>query len=109
MTDDTQLRTLISAARDTARGMAEAVAGRGDDCTVTVKGGQFRFIATMLEKLADATRASTCDCMGKPIDGIRFWVPQERFVLERERADRLANELVELRESIRFSGELIAY
>jgi hypothetical protein len=108
--DENRFRTLVSAARETSRGMAEAVAGREDDCTVTVKGGQFRFIATMLAQLADtAARGASCECMGRPIDGFRFWVPHDRFTHERERAERLAAEIADLKQTLRFTGDVIGY
>lgn len=89
---DDRFATLARSARETAKGMAAATEGHPDTARVSVAAGQFRLIATMLAQLADdAARCSANGCMGRPIDGFRFWVPHEQFA-------RVAAEVAELRK-----------
>ena len=81
------------AARATGLDMLAKTRDAAADSHVRVPIAQFRAIAAMLIDLADRVDTGCgADCMGRPIDGVRFWAPADLLAAERRRAERAEAE-----------------
>jgi hypothetical protein len=92
---------LVLAAREIARSMEAAVEGKAAETRVDTDAATFRKIAAVLNGLS--THLSGCggtECMGRPIDGVRFWVAQERLKAEQARVAMLSEENSRLKTAL---------
>jgi hypothetical protein len=84
-------RETRAVARAEAAKMTAAVRDAEEDGVVTMRAGQFRTLAALLERLA-AQPAPQLLRMDAPIDGVRFWVPLPEFARIRAHADAAIEE-----------------
>lgn len=98
--------TLISkAALETGNGMIARTKGAPDHGTINVSAAHFRIIGQMLIRLSQNT-SSVCGpaCMGRPVDGLRFWVPMDQVAAERKRLQEMEAHLRSLDQPIIETG-----
>jgi hypothetical protein len=97
-----KLAPLVSAAKGIAQSMATAVEGRTDESRVDTDAMTFRKIAIILEELcANVAGCEGRECMGRPIDGIRFWVTADQLKAEQDKAAMLSREVQRLKEALK--------
>lgn len=97
---------LVQAAGEIARSMEKAVEGKAGETRVDTDAATFRKIAAILQDLG-AHFAGCCgaECMGRPIDGMRFWVAQDRLQAEQARVAMLSRENERLKGALRLIAD----
>ena len=93
---------LARAAMEIARSMETAIEGKAPEVRVDTDAATFRKIAAILHDLSG--QISGCggtECMGRPIDGVRFWVAQESLRAEQARVAKLSEENDRLKAALR--------
>lgn len=87
---------IADTARKAGADMVRASAALQDGQKISIPAQEFHLLGQMLVALSElATRAPACDgnCMGAPIDGIRFWTPIDVLEAERARVRDLERQL----------------
>lgn len=88
---------LMKTALDTSREMNAAAEGKDDGATVTIDIRSFRGLATLIAALAnEGGRCGGEQCMGRALDGVRFWVAKDQLDAATERAARAEREAARL-------------
>lgn len=96
-----QTTTRADQARRLANAVARSIGNVPDEAGVGARARVLRKLCGHLFALADEVGGcGSRDCMGRPIDGVRFWIPQDRHAIEVGRSERLAAENQRLRAAL---------
>jgi hypothetical protein len=91
----------------TSREMLATAEGKSDAERIAIDIRSFRGIAALLGAVAaESSGCGSSDCMGKMVDGIRFWVTKDQFDAVAQRAAVAENEVERLAAVFDASGLL---
>ena len=83
-----ELSAIAAEAASEAQRMVSAVEGGAPEAHITMQVIQFRQLALLLHRLADAVTAETGG-FGAFVDGMRFWIPLAQVEAERKELEAL--------------------
>jgi hypothetical protein len=88
ISEDRKREDLAALAQRAAASLTGSVEGKQDAAPIETNAASLRGIASVIGDLAaEVRRCAGSSCMGRSIDGVRLWVTQDRFDVEKARAD----------------------
>ncbi|HEX8484894.1 hypothetical protein [Sphingomonas sp.] len=94
--EDRAREDLLAVAGRASSSLIRSVAEKAEDAPIETNVASLRGIARVITELAaEVGRCGGSACMGRSIDDVKLWVTQDRFDVEKARADRavaLANQ-----------------